>query len=418
MNETFPIEFDAASVKNGTLSALTGSFREGLALAHDKKARSARALAAILSRKAYDSEETLQIHAFGKSNKWHKQRAKGQRERFARLGGCGAKKGLSKCDGCGTEKTFLVGCGINRLCERCGTTSAIKRRARFSMARAARVLQVQGAGLFTRRRPLRKTPRHLASQVFGIGKFTEKMLTLTIPHFGDDVQCVQERIAKIFEAWREFSLVMQRQLRARQKWDPQATIVVNGRRRSAIAFHRAFEWTQGGDALGHPHFHVWVLSPFVNYEAVRSLWTESLRKVGIEFDGDAIVNLKGFETLSPVVAREVIKAGKKKAIQYSGRVQDESAAFSYADGWSLHDVGEVEDDVKAGVYVGLESKRVSQGAAGFYAAVNTDVPCTCDACGLFARPKVTFSFLDEDKDPEEGRRWGPPKSVLLMAAGS
>jgi hypothetical protein len=49
---------------------------------------------------------------------------------------------------------------------------------------------------------------------------------------------------------------------------------------------RVFEWTPGSDEHGHPHLHLWILSPFLPHDELERWWREAL----IEETGDS--NLK------------------------------------------------------------------------------------------------------------------------------
>lgn len=387
-----------------TIRVLTGSFRHSIARKHDRKKHVANGQAAYLKRFAYTPDRRDAIEELEATSMWHKRRANGQRNRIENLLACGAKTGQSSCEGCGGTHTFLVGCGVNRLCDQCSTKNAIKRRARFSMARAARVLDANRSGLFQRRRTgIKAIPKNIDAQLFGVGAFSEKMVTLTVPHFGDDVQCVKERIDAIFEAWKIFSRSMQRDLRRRRKWDPMGQVWM----------HRAFEWTPGGDALGHPHFHVWLLCPFISLDVLREMWTEALELAGIGMEGFAVVNITRFETLSPALAREIIKGGQKKALNYSGKKESNEigSAFDYADGWAISDVwDQIESDVLAEIYKALEGKRLSQGSRGFYDVGIEKVQGDCRHCGEHGCLRITFTptVAGMPATETQSRDTGPP----------
>lgn len=104
---------------------------------------------------------------------WHAYRARGQRARFTNAASCGgtlATIGCGACHSTAAEKTRPVGCGIVRLCPTCALVQAARRRSRFGRARARAVARAHKAGAYVPRRPG--------------GRYSEKMLTLTIPHFG------------------------------------------------------------------------------------------------------------------------------------------------------------------------------------------------------------------------------------------
>lgn len=335
-------------------------------------------------------------------SRWHEDRRMGQIERFERLGACGTRKGNAGCDACGVVRVFSVGCEISRLCLRCSTRLAIERRAKFGLARAARIADARRhpGRLFGRYRKRWRIKRRGKEDLEGGGRWTEKLFTLTIPHFQEDTdpETVRLRIRAIFQAWKFFARLWSAHWRKVRKF-------ANAAERPWL--FRSFEWTPGSDGLGHPHFHCWVLSSYLDRELLASWWAQSLRKAGVDCV-EARIDIRTFPTLGPNISRELIKAGKKRALEWSrfdmsGDGRFEGGAVDYADGWSIADVSEeISSEVGAGLYEALEGSRLSQGSAGFYVAQKPT--CECADCGAVGEIRVWFEFV-EDSIPLER---GPP----------
>lgn len=52
---------------------------------------------------------------------------------------------------------------------------------------------------------------------------------------------------------------------------------------------RVLEWTPGADAKGHPHFYVWIFSPFINKALIDEWWADAIASAGYPTDGITIV---------------------------------------------------------------------------------------------------------------------------------
>ena len=321
---------------------------------------------------------------------WHLGRANGQRTRFANVRACGTHTLTPSCRRCGDDsKPIVAACGVRRVCPRCDVANAAKRRARFGRARGRAFVDGHRYGLG------RKVRRG--------GAYSEKMLTLTIPHATltsctgevratsrDDVDA---RIRALHLAWPRFNRRLNQWWRAH--WQHH------------VSHHRAFEWTPGADSAGHPHFHVYLFCPFVDKELLRAWWAESLRAVGWPVastdDGRAKVQLK-FRRLRSFdlrAVRELIKGGGRKGALTLSRIDFADApdpdddtmsrgvqrrrggpgldAYDYAEGWTLSDVAlSVSPECLARLYMALEGRRLSQASAGFF---GDDPRPECACCG-------------------------------------
>jgi hypothetical protein len=388
---------------------------------------------------ASDASEREVERRASSSHVWHRRRANGQRTRFSRVKGCGGRITTVFCRGCGkVHAERPEGCGVGRVCRTCGRAQDKRRQARFGRARARRLLELSrpenGERTSTRR---------------GFGRFTDKMVTLTVPHLSraslyerylrirDDIDPrwesqakhlrrvverasddVQARIAVAFAAWPLF-------LRALREYFKSGDIDPR-----LIPYSRAFEWTPGKDGRGHPHFHVWLLSPFIGDPAsmngvslMRELWGRALEAVGVPMgERLPVVGLKMFRDFDVRATRELLKQGARGAIELA-RLYNEDApdadargwtrgsnAFTYSSGWTmaefLEDETRASRDARASLYEALEARRLVQASKGFYLH---DEPPACSHCHEAGHFDVSWSSVDELRDLNgDTRERAPP----------
>lgn len=458
------------------LESTTRAFRDRHARLHREKTREARAAA----KRALDMWSPLDdvnvspylatsTELVGEAMrdalsmaKWHEGRDNGQKFRFRKLAQCGTRVMIAQCGQCnGERKAVEEGCGIARLCERCSLRKAKKRRARFGRARARVAENLQRLGCLRRRKV---EGRWISA------RWSDKMLTLTLPHFlrpnldelvalarkpsgeaigllayaedtcklrASEVDTTMARVLALRAAWPRFAAKLRkywrnterdvekenkRRLRERLR---DGQLLVNGRPRRSRArtllpsvmmqwkdgkkapppMHRAFEWTPGTDGLGHPHLHVWMLSPFIDVNIVAAMWTEALREVGLIIEGRAIVTLQRFQDFNAAASHELIKGApngrgalewsrlykgsrrRARSLHASRSSGDGHAAptrggpqnaFEYADGWTIAEaMKSARPEVVASLYCALEKMRLTQAAAGFFAE---DEPPHCTSC--------------------------------------
>jgi len=343
------------------------------------------------------------LHDATTAREWHEGRKEGQRFRFDRVRACGTRFLVAGCGVCGTDRHGIPeGCGVRRVCKRCDVAGAIGRRARFGRARGRAFVHGHRYGLSRRNRRG--------------GRYSEKMLTLTIPHAlrADATGIVKEaadgffmndvaaRVIAAFEAWPRFLKKLNRHWRSL------------GSAASHVVYHRAFEWTPGrSDNHGHPHFHVYLWSPFVDRLLIRAWWAEALREVGWpvaeDEDGNPKLSTRIQMLRSNGVSevRELIKGGQRGALTLSRLAFVDGAegvnlrrgfrkgepvgpgvdAFKYAEGWTLGDVEDCSDDVRAQLYKVLEARRLTQASRGFFLEED---PVSCACCGAQGMFRVRF----------------------------
>ena len=267
---------------------------------------------------------------------WYHGRAKGQREAPTRLMGCGRDGRVITitCPCCKEHRDIAARCSRHLLCGVCRKKTAAKTQRRIFYARHATILQATRAGLLRKKRKG--------------GRWGERFATLTIPHRG--TWTIADRIALAWRAIPGFSARLRRWLKKQER--------ANGW--PLAAFFRRFEWTPGYDGLGHPHFHLWIFSPFLPRERVIEWWRAALRGAGCEVEAP-IVDVRA---AGHGVEKELVKYITKDIVGGGRRLPVESFAS---------------------VYESLDGKRLSQASRGFMAMADQT-----KWCGDCARPVPFF----------------------------
>jgi hypothetical protein len=301
-------------------------------LTEEHREERAKALSRRASRRKWELREELWSELrVAEAVRWYESRARGQRERIARVQDCGSETLRISCTSCGQCHERAVGCRIGVLCVKCRGAIAQLKRAVFLSARADVLSDAKARGLLDRWR--RKG-----------GPYGEKFLTLTAPHVQGD--SIAGRIERIFDAWPRFLKLLN------QYFDDHVV-------RSA-EWLRVFEWTIGGDECGHPHIHIWIFSPFLPFELLREWWATALRGAGcaLEPSSDVIIHIQKIEG-EDGGARELIKY-LTKDITSNG---EKLSPALYAE-----------------VYKALDGRRIVQGSSGFIArAERAAKRCDCGA---------------------------------------
>lgn len=257
---------------------------------------------------------------------WHERRARGQRERISRVEQCCTESLIIICQACGREHERPARCGCRLLCVRCRGARAREVRARFLAASRSVVREAGARGL------LRANRRG--------GRWSQKLLTLTAPHLPSDT--LEGRIRRVFEAWRRFLRLFNAWLRERDL--------------RSVEWLRVFEWTPGDDALGHPHFHLWLFSPYLDHEQLREWWSCALNNdSGVTAP---IIDIRQV-TESDSIASELIKY-LTKDIDANGE--------------------KLDPELYAKVYCALDSRRSLQSSRGLMQRANKGIrQCECGA---------------------------------------
>jgi hypothetical protein len=286
--------------------------------------------------------------------RWHRRRAYGQIDRFLAVRDCGVAKFWLLCEACGRSKEKARQCRITLVCLSCRAIVGREKRSRF---RRARERALSRANLFR----LLQRGRHGA-------RWSEKLLTLTMPHLRE--HSATARIEILLRAVALFR-------KALKRWLQPAT------HSSAVAWFRTFEWTPGKDGRGHPHFHWWMLCPYLDREVVLEAWAQALRTAGVQ------------------------RATKDNVIVYIQEVHDgEGAAkevIKYLTKDVLPDRQLVDPIVFGEVYAALDGRRTTQ---GFFKNIDDLATCECGATGCFKRTNT----------PPDGKSIAGHESVGVDAA--
>lgn len=140
---------------------------------------------------------------------------------------------------------------------------------------------------------------------------------------------------------------------------------IAGYAKKFVAWVRNFEWTPGQDGVGHPHFHIWLLCPFIDEEVLRHFWRCALRTAGYSKESTRWCVLKINQVWTPDgAARELIKYMTKDI---------------------LPDRSQVAPDIFARLYETLDGRRLMQSSAGFFSELDVRMRCECGAVGCFRR---------------------------------
>jgi hypothetical protein len=283
--------------------------------------------------------------------KFHAFRAGAQRKRFVSYKRCGQGVAVVHC-ACGYEKGTRLGCDIGRLCTACRDRLQQERRARFARARDVALKRDRSRVPFV-----------------GPGRWSEKHVVLTIPHFGRGRGAPTARIEAFWKAREHFGRSLQRH------WRKQ--------RVKGVRYLRGFEWTPGRDGLGHPHLHAWFWSPFLPPGLVVKWWHRALVKAGVpNVPAPELLRIRVQEVKvrKKEIIRETAKGAKAIRLEVLSGGQD---LVGYLESWAVTERTEdgriVAPWVMAEVYAALESKRQSQASRGFLGLADRE--CACPSCG-------------------------------------
>lgn len=175
-------------------------------------------------------------------------------------------------------------------------------------------------------------------------------MTLTLPHLAEHT--VRQRIEYAFRALLLFRKALKKWLQSFQFSE-------------LVAWFRTFEWTPGIDGHGHPHFHFWLLCPYLDRVFVQQAWAQALCTAGFPRQAVENVILDLREAHDGIgIANEVIKYLTKDI---------------------LPDRQLVDPVVFGIVYEALDGRRTTQASSGFFRDISHKAVCECGASGAFTR---------------------------------
>jgi hypothetical protein len=184
----------------------------------------------------------------------------------------------------------------------------------------------------------------------GHRRWSEKLMTLTLPHLAEHT--VRQRIEFAFRSLLLFRKALKKWLQSFQNSE-------------LVAWFRTFEWTPGTDRHGHPHFHFWLICPYLDPLVLRRAWAQALCTAGFPRQTVENVVLDLREVRDGIgVANEVIKYLTKDI---------------------LPDRQLVDPVVFGIVYEALDGRRTTQASSGFFRGISDKAMCECGASGAFKR---------------------------------
>lgn len=258
--------------------------------------------------------------------RWYSGRERAQRERIDRVLECGTKLLQISCQSCERKHERAQGCRYGLLCVYCRGLIASEKRSKFLQARVHWWAELNKIGLLGERA--------------GAKRYSEKMLTLTVPHLPADT--VAERIERVFGVWTLFLRKLNRFLRERAI--------------KCVHYYRVFEWTLGeADSVGNPHLHVWLLCPYIDRDRLVEMLREALNAVGCG-------------VAQPVLDIRAVKDGQGGAYELIKYLTKDITASGE----------KVPPNIYAQVLEAVETRRLTQPSAGFLAPVKTHAgACEC-----------------------------------------
>lgn len=326
---------------------------------------------------------------FARVGLWHEQRALGARERGERVDRCATEQLLHvSCNGCGCIHERPARCSCALLCTVCRGHRKVELQGDFLRSRAVVMQLAMAGGLLRKRLPG--------------GAYGEKFLTLTLPHV--DRHGVAERIQAAFDAWPRFLKSISRFMKAHEKMH------FRGETARRWWLYRRFEWTPGGDGQGHPHFHCWLLSPYLPGARLLRYWRAALSRAELADGSRAFTSAELADLLTPDI-RQVD----------GGSVHKELVKYITKD-W--HEGKKLPPAVFAEVYKTLDGRRMTQASRGFIRLGERHR--VCPDCKLQVGATVRFQRVTPERMAEvkaERRAarappgvTGPPGEVFSMTA--
>ncbi len=271
--------------------------------------------------------------------RWHASRADGQRRRIESVSGCGSGDAVLRidCKGCGSRRYLLRSCGSTLLCSHCRGRRNAKVRNRFRAARLVALGIARRAGVMV-----------------GFSRWSEKLLTLTVPHSeAGKTLSPERRVELLVGAWDSLRRTLRRAL--------------DGAHRGAARAHwyAAHEWTEGADGSGHPHLHIWLLCPFIDRGWLVGAWRAAIARVGHSWGNGEV----------PIVDLRMARGRDGRTGDGCANELIKYMTKDLKDGTRGH----VAPAMYARAYVLYDGRRRLQGSRGFIALA--DDACKCPDCG-------------------------------------
>ena len=337
-------------MKNPTKKAFTIAVGKLTKRYNSARAKEHRQRAAHKRRLAH---EELGHVPYG-TGKWDEGRQRGYEQRTERILDCGTsmRKMAIVCHCCGHKQEVDCNrCNNNIQCESCRAICCKRKGEAFLAARNVVLADARDEGRLDRDRPG--------------GRWGERMVTLTEPHLHH--HSLEERFGFLLDAWPHF-------LRSLNDWLRETGIGKGNREQVAahpgryVHWYKVVEWVPAqDDDSGHPHFHVWFYSPWLDQTLLQEWWCRALEKVGF---GDASRVLPHITLCYGDPSNELVK--------YIFKDID-------SDGEKIPPL------VMAKLYECRDRQRFAQGSRGFIQLGQSDPSCPeCHVSYALVRPERRF----------------------------
>jgi len=270
--------------------------------------------------------------------KWDDSRRMGYQRRTERVLECGTvgRKLELKCRCCQhKQEVDLSRCNNPILCVPCRALRCRAKAKKYVASREAVSADAERQGRLHPQRPG--------------GRWGERMVTLTVPHLRE--HSLERRFAFLLDAWPHF-------LRCLNEWLKSKGIAKGKREQVAehpgryVHWYRVVEWVPArDDQMGHPHFHVWFYSPWLEQRLLQEWWRRALENVGF---GDVSQVLPYIEACYGDPSKELVK--------YIFKDIDSDGA-------------KIDPRVMAKLYECRDRKRFAQGSRGFIQLGESESSC-------------------------------------------
>ena len=329
---------------------------------------------------------------------WHFARARGHRERFQRVDDCQRVETIEvQCGHCSHTSTRGARCRCALACVSCRGKISHEKRSKLAQNRRAAIDLASRRGLTRTRRQ---------------GRWSEKLVTLTVPHF-PELGCI-DRIRFVGAAWRWFAKTLNLWL----KTHPDGGHVDRQGHR-LVRWFRSLEWTTGAeDEQGHPHVHFWFFGPYLpggratddpKDNTIRNMWRDAIRKAAQSFDalaeriGPARYPRRPAPTPPGFVWRKDISGLDQivcdvRAIRPGKESLREVIKYLFKD-TGRYGASKLDPETWAQVYEGFDGARTTQGSRGLMQLAQREHAMT----GFIADPRTGELRAVEVEDLRELR---------------
>lgn len=323
----------------------------------------------------------------------YRRREEGQRRRVSIVRACGSKALRQLCLGCGhaMRPDQPVKCGHIRVCLCCRGGFANRRRAAFRAGRHS----------FLRSHTAWRLRKHSAPG----GRWSDKFITLTVPHSGDPARDARE-LANAYKRYRRALIsLLREEIRV-----PETLL--------RFPYVRVQEITPSDG--GHAHYHLWCFLPFIPQPVHSFLWSRSLShsyrtclpRIDVATLLSRVEDVRSIRLMRLVFVSRRGSNGRALAdvplanvsVEAGRRAEDELIKYLVKDATRAETgtLEYIEPDLFARLYAALEGRRTIQASARFWVKAEPSDAVSCSECGTVHgkghRPNTRLVSLASDQD--------------------